>query len=51
MKIQILPCLICIVDTLVVDRLVGFEDLGGTDQFTTKLLEERLITASRMLNY
>lgn len=49
MKIQVLPCLISIVDTLVVDRLIGFEDLGGNDQFTTKQLEERLATASSKL--
>lgn len=46
MKIQILPCLVCIVDSVVVDRLIGFDDLGGTDQFTMKQLEDRLASQS-----
>ena len=46
MKIQVLPCVVCIVDSLVVDKLTGFDELGGTDQFTTKQLEERLISNS-----
>lgn len=46
MKIQVLPCLACIVDSLVVDKLIGFDDLGGTDQFTTKQLEDRLASQS-----
>jgi hypothetical protein len=49
MNIQVLPCLISIVDSLVVDRMVGFDDLGGTDLFTTKQLEERLSSHSRTL--
>lgn len=42
MSIKVLPCVICIVDALAVDRIVGFEGLGGTDEFETKALEERL---------
>jgi hypothetical protein len=49
MKIQVLPCIVCIVDSLVVDRLIGFDDLGGTDQFTTKQLEDRLSSHSSKL--
>lgn len=46
MKIQVLPSVVCIIDSLVVDRLIGFDDLGGTDQFTSKQLEDRLISQS-----
>ena len=46
MKIQVLPIVVCIVDSLIVDRLIGFDDLGGTDQFTSKQLEDRLISQS-----
>lgn len=49
MKVQVLPCLVCIVDSLVVDKLVGFDELGGSDQFTTKQLEDRLTSQSRRI--
>lgn len=52
MKVQVLPCLVAVVDSLVVDKLVGFNDLGGTDQFSTKQLEERLASSSsKLVNY
>ncbi|RHZ71235.1 hypothetical protein Glove_261g82 [Diversispora epigaea] len=37
--IQVLPCVISFVDGIVIDRIVGFEDLGNTDSFTTAALE------------
>ena len=49
MKVQVLPCLVCIVDSLVVDKLIGFDELGGSDQFTTKQLEDRLASQSRII--
>jgi len=42
MKIRVLPCLFSFVDGIVVDRIIGFEELGNTDDFTTKFLETRL---------
>ncbi|KAI9599481.1 thioredoxin-like protein [Syncephalis fuscata] len=42
MKIQMLPCVVMFVNGISVDRVVGFEELGNTDQFTTRLLEKRL---------
>lgn len=42
MSIKVLPCVVCIVDAQAVDRIVGFEGLGGMDEFDTKSLEERL---------
>ncbi|KAK2190503.1 hypothetical protein NP493_78g07016 [Ridgeia piscesae] len=42
LKIQVLPYVICFKKGVVVDRIVGFEELGNTDGFTTTLLERRL---------
>lgn len=42
MNIKVLPCVVCIVDAQAVDRIVGFEELGGRDDFGTSALEERL---------
>ncbi|WVQ84870.1 hypothetical protein IAT38_007033 [Cryptococcus sp. DSM 104549] len=42
MAVQVLPCVLCFVDGRAVDRLIGFEELGDTDQFTAKMLEFRL---------
>ncbi|RAL10121.1 thioredoxin domain-containing protein [Aspergillus homomorphus CBS 101889] len=48
LKIRILPCVIGFKDGVAVERVVGFEGLGsggrdGTDGFSTKTLEKRLI--------
>lgn len=46
MKIQVLPCVLAFVDGVSVDRIVGFEGLGYTqDTFTTKDLEQRLLSS------
>ena len=46
MQIQMLPCVVAVVDTMAVDRIVGFDDLGGTDSFNTQQLEDRLNSGS-----
>lgn len=47
MGIKVLPCVLCWIDGKVVDRIVGFEGLGYTENtFTTKDLETRLLMAS-----
>jgi hypothetical protein len=59
LKVQVLPCIIAFIDGIGVDRyisslvtslnslttyrIVGFDDLGNTDNFTTAHLEYRLI--------
>lgn len=44
LKVQVLPCVLSFVDGVSVDRIVGFEGLGYTqDTFTTKDLEGRLL--------
>lgn len=44
LKVQVLPCVLAFVDGQGIDRIVGFEGLGYTqDTFTTKDLEARLL--------
>jgi hypothetical protein len=40
-----LPTIICFVDGVAVDRVVGFSDLGNKDDFPTVALTRRLIRA------
>ncbi|KAF8076518.1 thioredoxin-like protein [Lyophyllum atratum] len=40
--VQVLPCVICFVDGVSKDRLIGFEQLGNSDKFDTAVLELRL---------
>ncbi|KAF7352681.1 hypothetical protein MVEN_01233900 [Mycena venus] len=40
--IKVLPCVICFVDGVSKDRLIGFEELGNIDGFETAVLELRL---------
>jgi len=46
LKVQVLPCVLAFVNGVSVDRIVGFEGLGYTqDTFTTKDLEARLLNS------
>jgi hypothetical protein len=45
LKIWMLPTIALIKSEKVLDYVVGFEDLGGTDGFTTEQLAERLARA------
>ena len=46
LKIQVLPCVLAFIDGVSVDRIVGFEGLGYTqDTFITKDLEARLLSS------
>ncbi|KAJ4478258.1 thioredoxin-like protein [Lentinula aciculospora] len=42
LSIKVLPCVICFVKGVTRDRLIGFEELGNNDAFTTAALELRL---------
>ncbi|EEB90436.1 hypothetical protein MPER_11357 [Moniliophthora perniciosa FA553] len=42
LQIKVLPCVICFVKGITKDRLIGFEDLGNNDAFSTAALELRL---------
>ena len=43
LQIQMLPTIISFIDGIAVDRIIGFEELGGTDEFPTLILTRRLI--------
>ena len=43
LQIQMLPTVICFMDGIAFDRIIGFEELGGTDEFPTLLLTRRLV--------
>ncbi|GKV26436.1 hypothetical protein SLEP1_g35735 [Rubroshorea leprosula] len=45
LKIMVLPTLALIKNAKVDDYVVGFDELGGTDEFSTEELEERLAKA------
>jgi hypothetical protein len=42
LAIRMLPTIVCFVDGIAVDRIVGFDELGGQDDFQTSVLEKRL---------
>ncbi|KAI4295726.1 hypothetical protein L6164_035742 [Bauhinia variegata] len=50
LKIVVLPTLALIKNAKVDDYVVGFDQLGGTDEFSTEDLEERLAKA-QVINY
>ncbi|XP_790088.1 thioredoxin domain-containing protein plp1 [Strongylocentrotus purpuratus] len=42
LQIQVLPAVLLFIDGVVADRVVGFDELGNTDNFTTDTLENRI---------
>jgi len=42
LKIKVLPTIACIYEGKTKDYIVGFDDLGGVDEFPTEMLEWRL---------
>lgn len=43
LNVRVLPCVIAFVNGVAVDRVVGFDGLGGKDDFKTDVLENILI--------
>ncbi|KAH9951657.1 GTPase inhibitor [Amylocystis lapponica] len=43
--IKVLPCVVCFLDGVSKDRIIGFEDLGNNDKFETATLEWRLLNS------
>ena len=43
LQVQMLPSIISFIDGIAVDRIIGFEELGGTDDFPTLIMIRRLI--------
>lgn len=48
LQIQVLPTIICFIDGIAVDRIVGFADMGNKDDFPTLLLTRRIIKSGAM---
>ncbi len=46
LQIQVLPTIILFIDGVAVDRVVGFEELGGEDDFDTIHLTRRLVRSN-----
>jgi len=44
----VLPTIICFIDGISVDRVVGFEDMGNKDDFPTLALTRRLIKSGAL---
>eukprot|EP01116_Phalansterium_solitarium_P016232 TRINITY_DN372_c0_g2_i1.p2 TRINITY_DN372_c0_g2~~TRINITY_DN372_c0_g2_i1.p2 ORF type:complete len:189 (-),score=50.66 TRINITY_DN372_c0_g2_i1:181-747(-) len=42
LAIKVLPAVVCFIDGITVDRLIGFDELGNTDNFRTEVFEKRL---------
>ncbi|OSX60301.1 hypothetical protein POSPLADRAFT_1148480 [Postia placenta MAD-698-R-SB12] len=47
LAIQVLPCVVCFMDGVTKDRLVGFEELGNNDEFETATMEWRLLNCGK----
>ena len=43
LQIQVLPCIIMFENGVAIDRIEGFEELGGQDDFPTLSLVRRLV--------
>jgi thioredoxin-like negative regulator of GroEL len=50
LQVRTLPCLLSFVNGIAVDRVVGFDELGAKDDFSTAVLEKRLALKSSVLN-
>jgi len=42
LKVRMLPSILLLKNNEIVDRILGFTDLGNTDDFSTEILEWRL---------
>eukprot|EP00891_Asterochloris_glomerata_P006538 jgi/Astpho2/6538/fgenesh1_pm.00099_%23_5_t len=45
LQVKLLPCLLCFLNGVATDRVVGFDELGATDDFPTSSVEKRLLKA------
>ena len=49
LQVKMLPTVVAFKDGIAVDRVVGFDELGATDDFPTEALEKRLAKAGVLL--
>ena len=45
LAVQMLPTVVCFMDGISIDRICGFDELGGVDDFPTLIMTRRLISA------
>lgn len=50
LMVQCLPTIVLFIDGIAVDRVVGFEELGGKDEFPELLLTRRLISGGVLMS-
>lgn len=50
LKVRMLPTIVLIKDSKTVDRIVGFDELGGKDEFSSDMMEWR-IARSEVISY
>ena len=50
LNVKVLPTILIVKDSKFIDRIVGFDDLGGRDEFSTEMMEWR-IAQSGAINY
>ncbi|XP_068719100.1 thioredoxin domain-containing protein 9-like [Montipora capricornis] len=50
LNVRVLPTILLVKDGKFVDRIIGFDDLGGHDEFSTEMMEWR-IARSGVINY
>jgi len=50
LKIRVLPTIALLKDEKIIDYIVGFDDLGGIDDFSTEMMEWRIAQAG-VINY
>nr|AEE61430.1 unknown [Dendroctonus ponderosae] len=50
LKIKVIPTIVLIQKTILVDKIIGFTELGNRDDFTTEVLEWR-IAQNGIINY
>lgn len=43
LQVQVLPTVVCFIDGVAVDRIIGFDDLGSRDDFPQIVLTRRII--------
>ena len=49
LQIQTLPCVFMFIDGIAYDKIVGFEELGGEDDFATIKFTQRLVQSGVIL--
>lgn len=49
LQIKVLPTIVLFKDGIAIDRIIGFEELGGSDEFPTSAMEKRLAQAAVIL--